>query len=71
MEQQPLLCIGDHVFLTVPFDGLPSGASGIVQWMYFPVTVYRVLFAGYDRPRLVYGPDLVGEPPERAREVSA
>jgi hypothetical protein len=71
MEQQPLLCLGDHVILTVAFDGLPSGVSGVVQWVYFPVAVYRVLFDGEQVPRLVHGSDLVGEPPARAREVSA
>jgi hypothetical protein len=71
MDTPDLFRVGDRVQLIVPFEDLSWGRSGVIRWVYFPVEAYRVLFDDEQVSRLVYGPDLVGEPPERAREVSA
>jgi hypothetical protein len=71
MDTPDFFRVGDRVQLTVPFDSLPSGRGGVIRWVYFPIEAYRVPFDSEPVPRLVYGPDLVREPPAWARAVSA
>lgn len=71
MDTPDLFRVGDRVQLIVPFDNLPNGRGGVIRRVFFPIKAYQVLFDGEQVPRLVYGPDLAREPPERVREVSA
>jgi hypothetical protein len=70
MDTPGFFRVGDRVQLRVPFDKLPSGRGGVIQRVYFPIEVYRVLFDGEQVPRLVHGADLVRET-DREREASA
>jgi hypothetical protein len=71
MDTPDLFRVGDRVQLIVPFEDLPSGWSGVIQRVYYPIEVYQVLFDDEQVSRLMYGPDLVLATPERAREASA
>ena len=59
MDTPDLFRVGDRVQLIVPFDNLPSGRGGVIQWVYFPIEAYRLLFDGEQVPRIVHGSDLV------------
>jgi hypothetical protein len=70
MDTPDLFRVGDRVQLAMPFEDLPSGRSGVIRRVYYPIEVYRVLFDDTQTPRLVYGPDLVRETKERECEAA-
>jgi hypothetical protein len=70
MDTPDFFRVGDRVQLIVPLDNLPTRRGGVIQWVYFPVEAYRVLFNGEQVPRIVLGSDLVQET-GREREAAA